>query len=113
MCLCVRMYLWSGRGCQSLYIANVGDCRVVLCQAGKEVVLTEDHRPGNADEAKRVRAAGGMIDQYGYLNGVLGITRAIGPLRPFPYHQPLFFFIEFKSFFKCPSRIVYYLLSES
>ncbi|GMJ01339.1 Type 2C protein phosphatase 49 [Hibiscus trionum] len=60
-----------------LMVANVGDCRAVLCRKGKAIDMSEDHRPIYPSERKRVEELGGFIDD-GYLNGVLSVSRALG-----------------------------------
>ncbi|XP_060174653.1 probable protein phosphatase 2C 47 isoform X2 [Lycium barbarum] len=60
-----------------LMVANVGDCRAVLCHKGEAVNMSQDHRPNYASERRRVEQLGGFIDD-GYLNGVLSVTRALG-----------------------------------
>eukprot|EP00803_Ostreobium_quekettii_P005701 evm.model.scf_1375.5 EVM.evm.TU.scf_1375.5 scf_1375:26494-30018(-) len=62
----------------SIVVANAGDCRAVLCRAGRAQVLTNDHRPSCPSERERVLAAGGTITSDGYLNGDLSVSRAIG-----------------------------------
>lgn len=37
-----------------LIVSNVGDCRAVLCQAGKAEAITKDHRASEEDERKRI-----------------------------------------------------------
>ncbi|KAL3652962.1 hypothetical protein CASFOL_002643 [Castilleja foliolosa] len=60
-----------------LMVANVGDCRAVLCRKGHAIDMSQDHRPNYAVEKRRVEELGGFIDD-GYLNGVLSVTRALG-----------------------------------
>ncbi|CAA0831477.1 Probable protein phosphatase 2C 13 [Striga hermonthica] len=62
---------------RNLLIANVGDCRAVLCRNGNAVQLSRDHRPSCQVERRRVEDLGGKIE-YGYLNGDLAVTRALG-----------------------------------
>ncbi|OVA12904.1 Protein phosphatase 2C (PP2C)-like domain [Macleaya cordata] len=62
---------------RSLLVANVGDCRAVLSRLGVAVEMSKDHRPCCTKEKKRIESLGGYIDD-GYLNGQLGVTRAIG-----------------------------------
>lgn len=38
--------------------------------------VTHDHKPGN--ERERILAAGGFLDGEQYLNGEIGVSRAIG-----------------------------------
>ena len=50
-------YLSKGR----IWVANVGDCRAVICQGGEAVALTHDHRPDCAKEREAVERRGGEI----------------------------------------------------
>jgi len=64
-----------------LFIANVGDSRVVLCSKGKGVPLSSDHKPSKAEERRRIIALGGkVINCFGVprVNGVLAVARAFG-----------------------------------
>lgn len=63
-----------------LHVANVGDCRAVLCRAGEAVQLTVDHTPAVASEAARVETAGGFVSR-GRVNGILGVTRSFGDIH--------------------------------
>ncbi|KAG9136740.1 hypothetical protein Leryth_004515 [Lithospermum erythrorhizon] len=60
-----------------LLVSNAGDCRAVLCRKGVAVQMSQDHRPTCLLEKKRVEDLGGFIE-YGYLNGELAVTRALG-----------------------------------
>lgn len=60
-----------------LLVANAGDCRAVLCRKGFAVPISQDHRPSYLPEQKRIESLGGYIE-YGYLNGELSVTRALG-----------------------------------
>lgn len=60
-----------------LLVANVGDCRAVLCRKGEALEMSQDHRPIRASERRRVEECGGFIDD-GYVNGMLSVTRALG-----------------------------------
>ncbi|KAF2312701.1 hypothetical protein GH714_039689 [Hevea brasiliensis] len=60
-----------------LLVANAGDCRAVLCRKGVAVDMSQDHRPSNLPERKRVEELGGYIEDE-YLNGYLSVTRALG-----------------------------------
>ncbi|PON53528.1 Protein phosphatase [Trema orientale] len=62
---------------RSLLVANAGDCRAVLSRCGRAVELSRDHRPCCKKERMRVESLGGYVDD-GYLNGQLGVTRALG-----------------------------------
>lgn len=66
-----------------LLVANAGDCRAVLARKGRAVELTSDHRPSSPTERERIEAAGGFVDNEGYLNGDLGVSRALGD-----FHYP-------------------------
>ncbi|KAI9117176.1 hypothetical protein K1719_011342 [Acacia pycnantha] len=62
---------------RSLLVANAGDCRAVLSRRGRAIEMSKDHRPSCMKERMRIESLGGYIDD-GYLNGQLGVTRALG-----------------------------------
>lgn len=45
-----------------LWTAHAGDSRAVLARGSHAVRLTEDHKPGLATEAQRVKAVGGRVE---------------------------------------------------
>ena len=62
----------------SIYCANSGDSRSCLStKSGKCVELSWDHKPDNDGELKRVKAAGGFVED-GRVQGVIAVSRAIG-----------------------------------
>lgn len=63
----------------TLYIANAGDSRAVLCRAGRAENLSQDHKPTLPDERQRIYAAGGYVE-FGRVNGNLNLSRALGDL---------------------------------
>ena len=66
-------------GGAQLVIAHVGDSRAVLMTESSILHCTRDHTVAESpDEAARVRAAGGVLDDDGRVSGVLGMTRSIG-----------------------------------
>jgi serine/threonine protein phosphatase PrpC len=74
----------SGSTCTSVLIspthvifANLGDSRSMLARDGKLVFATSDHKPSNATEAKRIRAAGGTV-LMDRVDGGLAVSRAFG-----------------------------------
>ncbi|CAK9170210.1 unnamed protein product, partial [Ilex paraguariensis] len=62
---------------QASTVANAGDCRAVSCRKGVALQMSQDHRPTYLPERTRVEELGGSIE-YGYLNGELAVTRALG-----------------------------------
>lgn len=58
-------------------MANAGDCRAVLSRRGIALEMSKDHRPCCTRERLRIESLGGFVDD-GYLNGLLGVTRALG-----------------------------------
>jgi len=58
-------------------IANIGDSRSVMCSDGKTYAMSEDHKPTNAPEEKRIKDAGGTVTMS-RVNGDLAVSRALG-----------------------------------
>ncbi|PON31536.1 Protein phosphatase [Trema orientale] len=75
-----------------LFVANVGDSRVVACRAGSAIPLSNDHKPDRSDERERIEQAGGFIIWAGTwrVGGVLAVSRAFGDkfLKPFVVAEP-------------------------
>mmetsp|Transcript_61698 Transcript_61698/g.121968 ORF Transcript_61698/g.121968 Transcript_61698/m.121968 type:complete len:322 (-) Transcript_61698:540-1505(-) len=65
----------------TLYVANAGDSRAVICRRGKAVPLSTDHKPALASEARRIDQAGGFVTPQGRINGNLNLSRALGDLK--------------------------------
>ena len=64
----------------SIYCANSGDSRCVLARGTKAVEMSEDHKPDNDGELKRIEAAGGFVED-GRVRGILSLSRALGDLE--------------------------------
>jgi protein phosphatase 2C family protein 2/3 len=62
---------------KQIIVANAGDSRCVMSRRGQAIALSKDHKPKNADEYKRILAAGGYVN-FGRVNGNLALSRAIG-----------------------------------
>lgn len=62
---------------RTLYVANCGDARAVLCRGGKALRLTVDHKANDPDEIQRIRNAGGFV-VMNRVNGILAVTRSLG-----------------------------------
>ena len=60
-----------------LYCVNVGDCRSVLCRAGKAINLSVDQKAARKSEALRVKRLGGYVS-HGRVFGRLMISRSFG-----------------------------------
>ena len=64
----------------ALICANSGDSRCVLNRGGKALEMSEDHKPDNFGEQKRIEAAGGFVEE-GRVRGILSLSRALGDLE--------------------------------
>lgn len=60
-----------------LYCANAGDSRMIASINGKVEVLSDDHKPNNEKEHKRICDAGGFVE-CNRVNGNLALSRALG-----------------------------------
>lgn len=64
-----------------MVVANAGDCKAVLCRAGKAESLSTVHRASNEVERQRIEDLGGFVDCYNgtwRLQGTLAVTRGFG-----------------------------------
>ncbi|KAF8819146.1 protein phosphatase 2C domain-containing protein [Cardiosporidium cionae] len=61
----------------TIWCANCGDARAVLCRKGVAVPLSIDHKPDREIELRRIMAAGGYIKARRIL-GRLAVSRAFG-----------------------------------
>eukprot|EP01038_Epipyxis_sp_PR26KG_P006378 gene6378-8786_t len=67
---------------KTLYIANAGDSRGVLCRQDYSAYqLSYDHKPQETRELKRITDAGGFVNQVGRINGNLNLSRSLGDLK--------------------------------
>jgi protein phosphatase 1G len=65
-----------------LIVANCGDSRCVLSRGGSAVAMSEDHKPMDPIEFKRIERAGGYVTaDEGRVNGDLNLSRSIGDCR--------------------------------
>jgi len=62
---------------KTIYCANAGDSRAVMCRKGKAVNLSEDHKPMNEIEKERIVKANGFVEDK-RVNGTLAVARALG-----------------------------------
>lgn len=61
-----------------LHVANVGDSRALAIDSSRgHTRVSQDHRPSDEAEARRVRQDGGFV-QMGRVSGVLAVSRALG-----------------------------------
>jgi serine/threonine protein phosphatase PrpC len=70
-----------------IYCANAGDSRTVMCEHGKTVELSKDHKPDLPSERTRILKAGGEVVD-GRVNGMLALSRAIGDFDYKPITPP-------------------------
>ncbi|KAJ7530608.1 hypothetical protein O6H91_14G009900 [Diphasiastrum complanatum] len=65
-----------------LLVANVGDSRAVLCQAGQAIQLSVDHEPSIPSERCQVESKGGFVSQFPgdvpRVDGQLAVARGFG-----------------------------------
>ncbi|VFQ91112.1 unnamed protein product [Cuscuta campestris] len=77
-----------------LVVANAGDCKTILCRAGRPYVLSRDHVASCAEERERVTRAGievkWQVDTWRVGSAALQVTRSIGDddLKPAVTAEP-------------------------
>lgn len=65
---------------ENIYCANAGDSRAVLCRKGGVIELSEDHKPDNELEEKRIQAANHFVSDQ-RVDGNLALSRAFGDFQ--------------------------------
>jgi serine/threonine protein phosphatase PrpC len=60
--------------------ANAGDSRCVMGTGGGTKPLSEDHKPNDEGEKKRIEAAGGVVS-WKRVDGDLAVSRALGDFQ--------------------------------
>eukprot|EP00184_Porphyridium_aerugineum_P006497 CAMPEP_0184696424 /NCGR_PEP_ID=MMETSP0313-20130426/3725_1 /TAXON_ID=2792 /ORGANISM="Porphyridium aerugineum, Strain SAG 1380-2" /LENGTH=429 /DNA_ID=CAMNT_0027155051 /DNA_START=205 /DNA_END=1494 /DNA_ORIENTATION=- len=73
----VTVYIRHDGTKRTLYAANCGDARAVLCRDGSAVRLSFDHKASTVEEQQRIGESGGFVAAK-RVNGVLSISRALG-----------------------------------
>ncbi|CAD8176670.1 unnamed protein product [Paramecium pentaurelia] len=63
----------------TLYVANAGDSRSVLCRENKNYDMSVDHKPENYEEKLRIEKAGGYVSD-GRVNGNLCLNASVTAL---------------------------------
>lgn len=67
-----------------IYVGNSGDSRCIIgAQEGSSinaVAMSEDHKPDNVEEKRRIEKAGGFVEE-GRVKGVLNLSRSLGDLE--------------------------------
>lgn len=64
----------------TVYCANAGDSRAVICNNGVAENLSEDHKPDNKGEKDRIYKAGSTVSE-GRVDGNLNLSWSIGDLK--------------------------------
>lgn len=62
---------------KTIYCANAGDSRAVMCRTGKAINLSDDHKPMDEIERARIEKANGFVEDK-RVNGTLAVARAMG-----------------------------------
>ena len=52
-----------------------------MAEGGKAIPLSEDHKPTQEKELKRIEAAGSYVNEEGRIDGNLNLSRAIGDIQ--------------------------------
>ena len=61
ICGSTASVLYVDESQKEMFVANVGDSRIIMSENGKSEVLTYDHKPEGKSEIKRVYDADGFI----------------------------------------------------
>ena len=65
---------------KTIYCANAGDSRAVISTGDKAIPLSEDHKPDNDEELRRIQAAKHFVEDS-RVDGNLALSRAFGDFQ--------------------------------
>ncbi len=63
-----------------LYFANLGDSRGIIINENSFLKMTNDHKPDNCEEKKRIKRAGSRIYEH-RVSGLLNMSRSFGDFQ--------------------------------
>jgi len=63
-----------------IYCANIGDSRSILFTGETVIPLSEDHKPDNDVELRRIKKANHFVEE-GRIDGNLALSRAFGDFQ--------------------------------
>ncbi len=93
---CIAIHYKDEQLKNRLWVANIGDSRAVKCNKNNIAEqLTQDHKPNNIEEKKRIESLGGKIEFDGVDWRIqnLSLSRSFGDIDTAPYvtHKPEIF----------------------
>ncbi len=102
---CIAIHYKDKSNKNKLWIANIGDSRAVKCNKHNIAEqLTQDHKPNNIEEKKRIESLGGKIvfDGFDWRINALSLSRSFGDIDTAPYvtHIPQIFNYKISSYDK-------------
>ncbi|CAG2109297.1 unnamed protein product [Medioppia subpectinata] len=74
---CTALVVLIANDTDTIYVANIGDSRCLLYRSRKTIALSNDHKPEDRCERKRIERSGGHVIE-GRINGGLNLSRAFG-----------------------------------
>ena len=69
----------------TIYSANAGDSKAILCRDGRAVLISSWDHSRNPQEILRIRCLGGSIDRNGLVNGITSVAKSFGNPRNLPF----------------------------
>jgi len=77
-CTSVTVIIHGDPGALQVTTGWAGDSRAVMCRGGVAYDLSEDHKPTDGVELRRIRAVGSTVTAEGRVDGNLNLSRALG-----------------------------------
>ncbi|PRP83286.1 protein phosphatase 2C-related protein [Planoprotostelium fungivorum] len=67
---------------RTLYVANAGDSKAILCRGGEAVEITQEHKPSNPIEKERLETSKTPVwITNDKVAGILGVSRSFGDME--------------------------------